>query len=80
MVSLWGATSPLRSAPWGFDKFALVGEIPCHPCYLRNCPVGRECMHRIAPESVIDAIRRARGLDNPLRREEIAAPVDGVSR
>jgi ADP-heptose:LPS heptosyltransferase len=60
IVSLWGATSPRRSAPWGFEDFALSGDIPCHPCYLRDCPVGRECMHRIAPESVIGAARRAR--------------------
>ena len=60
IVSLWGATSPQRSAPWGFDDLAISGDIPCHPCYLRECPVGRECMHRIAPETVVDALRRAR--------------------
>jgi len=60
IVSLWGATSPQRSAPWGFADYALTGDIPCHPCYLRTCPVGRECMHRIEPQAVIEAIRRAR--------------------
>jgi heptosyltransferase-1 len=60
VVSLWGATSPRRSAPWGFDDLAISGDIPCHPCYLRKCPVGRECMHRIAPEMVIDALHRRR--------------------
>lgn len=59
VVSLWGATAPERSAPWGFDTLALRGEIPCHPCYLRQCPIGRECMHRIAPETVAVAVRRA---------------------
>lgn len=59
VVSLWGATASERSAPWGFERFALRGEIPCHPCYLRRCPIGRECMHRIAPQSVIEAVRRA---------------------
>src|SRR5579872_3229545 len=60
IVSLWGATSPQRSAPWGFDDLTITGDIACHPCYLRTCPVGRECMHRIAPEAVIEALRRAR--------------------
>ena len=60
IVSLWGATSPKRSAPWGFDDLAITGDIPCHPCYLRECPVGRECMHRITPATVIDALHRAR--------------------
>jgi ADP-heptose:LPS heptosyltransferase len=82
IVSLWGATSPKRSAPWGFDDFAIAGDIPCHPCYLRQCPVGRECMHRIAPETVIDALRRACNLARRRPGEEIAATasVDGVSR
>jgi ADP-heptose:LPS heptosyltransferase len=59
IVSLWGATAPERSAPWGFAEFALLGEIPCHPCYLRHCPIGRECMRRIDPAVVADAVRRA---------------------
>jgi ADP-heptose:LPS heptosyltransferase len=82
IVSLWGATSAKRSAPWGFDDLAITGEISCHPCYLRNCPVGRECMHRIDPETVVEALRRA---SNPARSrlvEAIAltAPIGGVSR
>ena len=59
VVSLWGATAPERSAPWGFAELALAPAIPCHPCYLRECPIGRECMRRIAPGDVADALRRA---------------------
>ncbi|HYB91125.1 MAG TPA: glycosyltransferase family 9 protein [Candidatus Binataceae bacterium] len=59
IVSLWGSTAAERSAPWGYQDFALTGDIPCHPCYLRDCPIGRECMRRIAPQDVIAAIRRA---------------------
>jgi ADP-heptose:LPS heptosyltransferase len=59
VVSLWGATSPERSAPWGFAELAISAEIPCHPCYQRQCPIGRECMRRIAPEIVVNAVRRA---------------------
>ena len=67
VVSLWGATSPLRSAPWGFDDLAITADIACHPCYLRKCPIGRECMHRIAPETAIAALQRARkaAIDRP---------------
>jgi heptosyltransferase I len=78
VVSLWGATSPKRSAPWGFDDLAIAGDIPCHPCYLRHCPVGRECMHRIAPDTVIEALHRARR-----RRTDAAtvtATVNGVAQ
>ena len=59
VVSLWGATAPERSAPWGYADLALHGAIPCHPCYLRECPIGRECMRRIAPGDVAAALRRA---------------------
>ncbi len=59
VVSLWGSTAPERSAPWGFDTLAIAGAIPCHPCYLRQCPIGRECMRRISPEQVSAMVRRA---------------------
>ncbi|HKV54404.1 MAG TPA: glycosyltransferase family 9 protein [Candidatus Binataceae bacterium] len=59
VVSLWGSTSPDRSAPWGFADLVIRAEIPCHPCYLRECPIGRECMRRISPSAVASAIRRA---------------------
>ncbi|HJU27681.1 MAG TPA: glycosyltransferase family 9 protein, partial [Candidatus Binataceae bacterium] len=59
VVSLWGSTAPERSAPWGFGDLAIRGEIPCHPCYLRRCPIGRECMRRISPADVALTVRRA---------------------
>jgi heptosyltransferase-1 len=59
VVSLWGATAAERSAPWGFAELAISGAIPCHPCYLRQCPIGRECMRRISPEEVEMTVRRA---------------------
>jgi heptosyltransferase I len=59
VVSLWGATAPERSAPWGFADLAIKAHIPCHPCYLRRCPIERECMHRIEPAEVVAALERA---------------------
>ncbi len=59
VVSLWGATAPERSAPWGFADLAIKARIPCHPCYLRRCPIDRECMHRIEPGEVVAAVERA---------------------
>jgi heptosyltransferase-1 len=56
VVSLWGATSPLRSAPYGAEDLVLVGPVACHPCYLRRCPVGRLCMQEINVEPVLAAI------------------------
>jgi len=59
VVSLWGATSPRRSAPWGYADLTITGEIPCHPCYLRKCPIDNECMRRIAAADVAAMVRRA---------------------
>jgi ADP-heptose:LPS heptosyltransferase len=59
VVSLWGSTSPARSAPWGFADLAISADIRCHPCYLRECPIGRECMRRISPETVVNTVRCA---------------------
>jgi lipopolysaccharide heptosyltransferase II len=61
VVSLWGATSPSRSAPYGSEDLALVGPVACQPCYLRRCPVGRLCMREIAPGVVLSAIEQALG-------------------
>jgi ADP-heptose:LPS heptosyltransferase len=72
VVSLWGSTSPERSAPWGFADLAIHAEIPCHPCYLRECPIGRECMRRISPETVVNTVRRALNARPSLGAEALA--------
>ena len=58
VISLWGATSPVRSAPWGSEAFVLRGEAACSPCYTRHCPIGRLCMQRITPGQVIAMVRK----------------------
>jgi lipopolysaccharide heptosyltransferase II len=58
VISLWGATSPVRSAPWGSEEFVLQGAAACSPCYTRRCPIGRACMQRITPARVLETIRR----------------------
>jgi ADP-heptose:LPS heptosyltransferase len=57
VISLWGATSPIRSAPWGSETFVLQGAAACSPCYTRYCPIGRACMQRITPEHVMQKAR-----------------------
>jgi lipopolysaccharide heptosyltransferase II len=59
VVSLWGATSPLRSAPYGAEDLSLVGSVACHPCYQRRCPVGRLCMQQITVERVLATVEAA---------------------
>src|SRR5262249_15407074 len=56
VISLWGATSAARSAPWGSEDGVLVGAAPCSPCYLKRCPIGRLCMEHISVQDVLEKI------------------------
>jgi heptosyltransferase-1 len=58
VISLWGATSPARSAPWGSEDLVLRGPAACSPCYARHCHIGRLCMQRITPDQVLAAVRK----------------------
>jgi ADP-heptose:LPS heptosyltransferase len=54
VISLWGATSPLRSAPYGNERLVLQSAIGCAPCYRKICPgLDRLCMKEITPEAVL---------------------------
>ncbi|MBI1817187.1 MAG: glycosyltransferase family 9 protein [Deltaproteobacteria bacterium] len=56
VVSLWGATSPKRSAPYGSEHLIVQGEAKCVPCYRKTCPIGRVCMQSITPAAVLAQI------------------------
>ena len=59
VVSLWGATSALRSAPHGSERWVVSGRAPCSPCFLTTCPIGRVCMQAIAVDDVVAPAERA---------------------
>lgn len=59
VVALFGATSPRRSGPWGWDDLVLRGDAPCAPCYRSRCPIGQLCMESITPEMVMARVERA---------------------
>lgn len=59
VVSLWGATSAKRSAPWRNEDGVIEGSAPCMPCYRKTCPIGRECMQAIQVDRVLaEVVRR----------------------
>ena len=58
VVSLWGATSARRSAPFGWQRLVVEGEAPCSPCFLRECPIGRICMEAITAGAVLEKATR----------------------
>jgi len=58
VVSLWGATSPARSAPCNNEHLVIQGDAPCSPCYRKTCPIGRLCMQSISVEAVLETVLR----------------------
>lgn len=62
VVSLWGSTSPLRSAPYRSEDLVLQSAVGCSPCYRKNCPgLGRLCMSDIPAAAVIARLEQLRG-------------------
>ncbi len=74
VVSLWGATSPLRSAPWGNESWVISGSAPCSPCFRKHCPVGRICMQSISVEHVLQCLEAAL-----VARENVSAQMSSAS-
>lgn len=69
VVALFGATSPRRSGPWGWEHLVLRGDVPCAPCYLKRCPIGQLCMESITPAMVLERVEEglAAGAGRPGR-------------
>jgi lipopolysaccharide heptosyltransferase II len=59
VVSLWGATDPVRTGPYGFADLAIRGKADCSPCYRRRCAIGRVCMLSITVDAILTMIDRA---------------------
>jgi heptosyltransferase-1 len=63
LIGIYGPTGYRRTPPMGspyIKLFSTEGELPCQPCHKRTCPLGTtECMKRILPEDVFEALRRA---------------------
>ena len=64
VISLWGATNPQRTGPYGFGDLAIQGQAPCVPCNRRRCSIGRVCMKSISADQIADKIDVAIGRDS----------------
>jgi heptosyltransferase-1 len=59
-VTLFGPTSPDRTAPYGCEGLVAKAEMDCAPCDKKRCPRrNRECMHRIDIDEVIQKLALA---------------------
>lgn len=57
-VTLFGPTSWERTAPYGSEHLVVSKNVPCAPCYQRECPgKGSLCMESIEPKDVKHKIK-----------------------
>jgi len=65
LLAIFGPTDPKRHLvpPPHYQVFAK--EVPCGPCYLRNCPIGLICMKKITVQEVLEAVLHFLGERRP---------------
>ena len=59
IIMIFGSTAAKRTPPYGEKHFALSAELPCQPCFKRNCPrkdIPMECMKKITPDMILEKI------------------------
>lgn len=59
VISLWGATSPERTGPYGFEDLIIQGRASCVPCNRRHCSIGRICLKSITAAQIAEKVARA---------------------
>lgn len=59
-VSLFGPTSPRRTAPYGSETLVVQARVDCAPCYKKQCPgLDTICMRKISVEKVKEKLLEA---------------------
>jgi heptosyltransferase-2 len=60
----FGSTSPELTAPWSAHDLPheiVVENVPCAPCFRRECPIDFRCMKSISAVQVAEAAWRVWG-------------------
>ena len=56
-VSIFGSTEPVLTGPLGPQHTVIRHQVPCSPCFKRECPFGHyDCMTLITPGQVAAAV------------------------
>lgn len=63
-VSIFGSTCPIETGPLGDRHTVIQHQVPCSPCFERECPFGHyDCMTKVTPDEVAAAVLKASGVD-----------------
>jgi ADP-heptose:LPS heptosyltransferase len=55
VYAIFGPTNPVNTGPYGENHTIITPDIPCTPCYRRQCD-DLKCMAAIRPEKVMETI------------------------
>ncbi|HTX22524.1 MAG TPA: lipopolysaccharide heptosyltransferase II [Candidatus Aquilonibacter sp.] len=62
VVAIFGSTSPELTGPiFSANSKVLKSDVPCSPCFLRECPIDFRCMNGISVERVVEGVLKCSG-------------------
>jgi lipopolysaccharide heptosyltransferase II len=56
-VAVFGSTDPAATGPLGEGHVVVRHEVPCGPCFLRECPLDFACMEGVSVQEVVGAVQ-----------------------
>ena len=57
-VALFGSTEPRWTGPISDSIQVLQEDVPCSPCFLRECPIDFRCMNQLSEARVLEACQK----------------------